>query len=337
MMALGVLSFLLLMLKLKPSHKLLVFVAGFIAINAFITFAAFRYLPYDKNKRYRLETEFRQLDDTLDFLFIGNSHVNRGFEPDSIPNAWVFHGPTETAPYFYYRLRKVVQDMPQAARYYVFPGEAGLVAFNPQPLIFLGDYWKDYFDFFELARHTDQPFYYYGMGAKLKLFPYHQFPAAMMFLYDLQQERKQYKKYLKDTWADYDQFMRDTILNYMLDRHELIDALSTETGMAYLHKMLDLAKDENLQLIFVKWPLQSVYKEEAKRRNFFVPGIEHQVDSLLQHSPQVRVIDFENIYDGNDTLFMDPHHLSKIGKARFSALLRDTLSAIYEADFGVKP
>lgn len=337
MMAHGALLFLPRMHKFKPSHKLFLFVAGFIAINAFVTFAAFRYLPYDQNKRYRLEEEFTQLTDTLNFLFIGNSHVNRGLEPDSIPKSWSFHGPTETAPYFYYRMKRVVQEMPQAAHYYVFPGEAGLAAFNPQPLMFMGDFWKDYFDFTELAQHTNQPFFYYGMGLKLKLFPYHQFPAAIMFLSDLQRERRNYKKYLKDTWADYDQFMKDTILNYMLDRHELIDALSTETGLAYIHKMIDFAQEENVRLIFVKWPLQSVYIEEAKKRNFFTPKIEGTVDSLLKHSPQVRLIDFENAFDGNDTLFMDPHHLSKVGKARFSVMLRDTLSAIYEADFGVKP
>lgn len=333
----GVLLYLPPMHKWKPAHKLIVFTIGLLLINGVLAFAAFRYLPYDKNRRYKLDKEFAQIKDTLNYLFIGNSHVNRGLEPDSLPKAWAFHGPTETAPYFYYRLKSIVEDQPQAARYYIMPGELGVAAFNQQPLIYMGDYWKRYFDFWELAQVSETPFYYIGLEAKLRTVPYFQFPASLMFLRDLQAERRQYKKYLKDTWADYSATMKDTILNYMLDRHELIDAVSTEVGLAYLEKIKTLAAAHDLRIVFVKWPLHPLYRQGTVEQGLVAPEIERAVDSLLLSSPHIRLLNFERLYDDNDTLYMDPHHLSKVGKARFSVMLRDTLSAIYEADFGVKP
>lgn len=325
------------MRKVAPIYKLVIFLLGLIVINAVLSFLAFRYLPYDKNRRYSLDRDFAAVEDTLHYLFIGNSHVNRGLEPDSLPNTWAFHGPTETAPYFYYRLRSIVEDQPQAARYYLFPAELGVAAFNPQPLLYMGDYWKRYVNFFELAQVTDQPFFYAGIGAKLKVAPYYQFPASLFFLRDLQAERNHYKQFLQDRWVDYDQTLKDTILNYMLDRHELIDGVSSKVGLAYLQKIISLADQHQLRLIFIKWPLHPMYREGLAQRGLMAPQLEHAVDSLLLSSPHIRLLDFEELYDGNDTLFMDPHHLSKTGKARFSQLLRDTLAQIYTADFGVKP
>lgn len=331
----GELMLLLPMQTLRPVYKFILFLAGLLVINAFLSWAAFRYLPYAKNRRYKRDAQFARIDDTLDFIFIGNSHLNRGLEPDSIPRSWAFHGPTETAPYFYYRLKTILEERPQAARFYVFPAELGITAFNPQPLMFMGDYWKRYVDFIELAQYTPNPSFYYGIALKLKVAPYYQLPAALMFLYDLQKERKQYKKYLKDTWADYDQQMKDTILQYMLDRHTLFGEESNAIGWQYVQKMVQLAQSKDVNLIFVKWPLHPLYEEGVRAHNIVSDTMNAKVEHLLQQAENVWLLDFQDRFDGNDTLFYDPHHLSKVGKLRFTKLLRDTLLAIKAKEFPI--
>lgn len=321
----------------SPFRKLALFAAGAIVLNIFLTVFAFRILPYDQNRRYKLDADYALLTDTLDYLFIGHSHVNRGIERDSFPNSFMFHGPTETAPYFYYRLKHILET-PDAAKadYYVLPGELGLGAFNPQPLMFMGDYWKRYVDFSELARHSETPFYYIGIGLRLKVVPYYQFPSALLFLYDLRKERQHYRQYLRDTWADYDQVMKDTILSFILNRHELIEAATSHTGKIYVDKIRELSIANEAKMIFVKFPLHASYVDAVISRGFAAEKDLQVIDSILLASPNIRIIDFQDYYKGNDTMFMDPHHLSKYGKADFTLVLRDTLHAIREKDRALK-
>ena len=309
-------------------RKVIVFLGVLLLLHAGFYLLFYKLLPVQQNKRYRLDTTFGNLQDTVDFLFIGNSHVNRGVETDSIPRSFKFHGPTETAPYFYYRMKYILEHEPGKVKAFVIPAELGLAAFNPQPILFMGDYWKRYIDFSELASYSDRPMYYQGIGWKLKWVPYYQFPAALLFGYDLQQERNQYKQYLKESWDQYDSVMRDTILQYMLSRHELIDALTTETGLHYVQKLSELSTLYQVPIFAVKWPLTPVYRQGVAELGFIGVRDAAIIDSLLSAGPYVRILDFETLYDGQDSLFFDPHHLSKQGKAAFSVLLRDTLGVL---------
>ncbi len=328
--------------KLKnPYIRIAIFAGIFLLFHFTIRSVFFRYVQYQANLRYRVDKMFEAKADTLDHLFIGSSRTNKDIEPDSFRNGFKFFGPTETAPYHYYRAKYLLEHHPFPIRQIIFPAEYGVLAFNSQPLQYLGLYWKKYIDFNELGFHTDHPFYFIGLGVKIALFPYYQHPAGLLVLQDLRKNKVVWRYFQKPSWKDYSPLEQNMIMAYVLARHFTFGSLAGKTGIDYFKKMNELnSLRKNVQYVFLKYPLRKEYYQNIESIDSKAARYNRWIDSVVSENPDARLLDCMKLYDDRPDLFLDPHHLNKKGRAEFSAWLNDTLSTLlkeFESARGIDP
>ncbi len=312
----------------NPYLRIALFAGIFLLIHLGILGVFYNYVQYQANLRYRVDKMFKAEADTLSHLFIGSSRTNKAIETDSFHQAFKFFGPTETAPYHYYRAKYLLEHHPWPIRQIIFPAEYGVLAFNSQPLQYLGLYWKRYINFAELGMHTAHPFYYMGLGVKISVFPYYQHPAGLLVLRDLRKNKVIWRYFQRPSWKDYSPLEQNMIMAFVLARHFTFGSLVSPTGIDYFEMMTRLSNPDKVQLVFLKYPLRKEYYENIERVDPRAARYNRWIDSLVETTPGAVLLDCMKMYDDRPELFLDPHHLNKAGKAEFSGWLSDTLESL---------
>ncbi|MGI9592123.1 MAG: hypothetical protein ACR2P8_12195 [Myxococcota bacterium] len=114
--------------------------------------------------------------------------------------------------------------------------------------------------------------------------------------------------------------VRDRILRHF--PHPVFD----EVAGAYFRKTLELARDEGVSLIVVRFPETTEYFQAS--RDFIQRArVEERLATILADHPEVTVVDARLDYAAKPDLFMDPDHLSGRGARRFTRRLRAVVEA----------
>lgn len=279
------------------------------------------------NKQFR-QDEALATRDSIPFLFIGSSRLNKDINEKLIPGAFKYSGATETAPYHYYRLKYALEENGENIEFIILPAEIGVMAFNDLPILYLGSYWRKHMNFWEFARHSAHPDHYIGIGLKIELIPFYQLPNAALFLYDVMRQRNAWKAYQKESWDRYTLYEQFLLLNYIIGRHLSYEKLVTPSGKYYFRKMLELARQSGKPVIFIKYPLSHDYYEAITGLEPDVVAANRLTDSLIRSTKNTYLLDYTHLYDKHDELFLDIHHLNKKGRADFTLRIRDTLQAL---------
>lgn len=310
--------------------KLFLFIGGFIVINLIFSFAFFRYSDYNKNKRYRHELKFNESRQDIDYLFLGYSRTNRAINTSLIPGSAKFIGGGETTPYIYYRLKYILESSDKNIKCLVLPGELNFAGFLPNQLYVNAIYWQKYFNFLDFAKNSDDFFEYIQIAIKIKLFPYNQYPFAKMTAFDNRADRDTIPKTekVKYFFSDLDPAKRKEITDILIKKHSAKQELATETGVYYLQKLIDLAEEYEIPIVFLKYPLTRYYYETMLDKTMGMGYSEQDLDSIISVNRQNVQIDFVNLYQDKLDYFYDPHHLNVDGMTEFSNLINDTLQQL---------
>ncbi len=107
-----------------------------------------------------------------------------------------------------------------------------------------------------------------------------------------------------------------------LDTQFKISAYSPKIFKSF-NRILEMAKQNGVEIILLKFPLSKSYYEAKKTKEF-----ENPLTKEFIVNKKLKVLNFQDIYLNHDEYFKDPDHLSIEGAKIFSKVLVDTLVKI---------
>ena len=86
-----------------------------------------------------------------------------------------------------------------------------------------------------------------------------------------------------------------------------------------LEDIIALCRENNIELIGLKFPLTNDYLDVIDDKSFYA-------DSIFR-SNNIKIHDFKYLFSGNDSVFSNQDHLNKDGGRKFAKILKDTLKS----------
>ncbi len=118
---------------------------------------------------------------------------------------------------------------------------------------------------------------------------------------------------------------RDKFLHHFSDNPKLFQNKSVD----YFLKILKLAKEKNISIIFIKYPLTREYDRELKEHNISRKKYyEHLFNIINKTGINYKVLDYYSLFFDKDGYFDDADHLNYIGAANLSVRIREDLNAL---------
>ena len=106
--------------------------------------------------------------------------------------------------------------------------------------------------------------------------------------------------------------------------YELFDPQFTE----YFFEVISLATSNDIDIVFIQYPLSSYYEDELLRNRFdrdsFYNFIYSEANTVVPNP--YRVLNYYNLYFDKPSYFQDTHHLNHIGEADFTLRVKEDLS-----------
>lgn len=327
----------------SPAKKLILFVAGLIAINAAISYLFLHHTQYREGKLFRADRQFEHSSDTIRYLFMGHSRVNRAINTGYIPGSYKLYGGGETNPYIYYRLKYILEKDDKRIETLIIPGEIGTHLYSPVMLMKDGIYWDQYLDWWEFSFQTDQPFRYLSIGIKMKLAPYAQYWRTILKLNEkrlmnsvpepfhgavfVDPERKlrlEYREKMITRFSEFSPGYQDSIVHFFIDRFAAEGVLAHETNLFYLQKIKALTEKHAIDLVFLKYPLGGPFIDAFRAKMSDPVYTEPMLDSIMD-AGYGEVLDLSDIYRDSLHLYFDGHHMNLQGQRNFSIYLNRVL------------
>lgn len=95
-----------------------------------------------------------------------------------------------------------------------------------------------------------------------------------------------------------------------------------ESMWAAFNKILRTCKNKNIKIIGVRYPVTKVYHNQTPKK--FI----NEVNSRIQNSDLYKVLDFSELYWGQEKYFANQDHLNKKGRENFTPTFLKKLSSI---------
>lgn len=296
----------------------LVLIELIIIINSF-----YIHFIFNKKMLYRQEAEYdvfvKDSDKTLDFAFIGDSHTANAINPEYINRSWVFAFLSD-GNYLtnYYRFKKVVDYDNVSIDYAVF--EIDMHSFSEAMLS------GDYFSALNLRSK------YMPLSEIRKIRDDHSFVKILFEIYlpvigQGSEFKYLYLKELSNLYRGHNTVNGDLTkqpdIDFQLANQYRIHFKNFKRidnrSMEYFLKSINLAKEHNISIIFIKYPVARELNEyyenmNVTRENYYS---EILMEINLTIGDDYTLLDYHDYY--NDTsYFYDPGHLNIEGSEMFS-------------------
>jgi hypothetical protein len=98
----------------------------------------------------------------------------------------------------------------------------------------------------------------------------------------------------------------------------------------YLAETLQLAKEKNLRVIFIRYPVTDEYRMALRNGNITTEGYYYALNSTIAQvlGSNYTVLDYSTYLAGKDSYFRDPGHLNYYGATEFSKQLNADLASL---------
>ncbi len=104
----------------------------------------------------------------------------------------------------------------------------------------------------------------------------------------------------------------------------------------YFNKTIELAKQENLTIIFIQYPVTKDYEEYAASHNISKENYYRTLFKLINSSVKdYYVLDYSQIYFNKTYYFADPNHLSIAGSEEFSKKVNEDLKKLFPKNINI--
>lgn len=309
--------------------NLLAFAAVFFAVNALVNSAYTRWsrqtVEYEISRR-----QFEAMQEQVSVVFIGDSHVLSGVNPVLIEGSYNFGFDGENTIEEYYKYK-----------YYLERGWKPEVAVIQIDLHTLSSFkserfrdpafWKQYVDYLEvgLFKGRLQSF------LKLRLMGEFAYMGELEYVLDLLLDPKQPKKFVsgfeggrKGNFSVHNdskkQELAATRASNHFEGHQPLDP----DLLAYFLRMVDLLETHGVKVVLVRYPVTEWYGEESKQYVSVKDFYRTIEDGLTKNDSMFIMLDYHDLFWGQDELFLDSDHLNATGAEQISIRIKEDLDRL---------
>ncbi len=293
------------------------------------------YIKYVQNKKliYRTESTYQEYiqdlnNDEISFLFLGDSHTKCDFNPAFVNNSFNFANDGENYIETFYRLQKILYkdkikvdnivleiDLHSFSEWFRTKDKP----FNEVPL------YSEYLPLVKIARLREDSLidivskrYFPFIGSGKDFIEILLNPTITPIYKGWKNNTGNFNLQDKDKTA-YNQFL----LHFGSSNSSLID----NTSFKYFTKILKLAQQEKIKVIFIKYPIskeyESVIQKEGICKEEYYRKIFQGVNKILKG--EYILLDYSSIFFNNSRYFADSDHLNYIGAERLSKIISTDL------------
>jgi len=311
------------MKKTRTILKTAVFLAILVAIHAGLREAYYVYItPHDA---FLLrQKEFSEHPGPYDVVLFGDSHAMMGVRAQLLGNAANMSQLGEGYVIRYYKLRYNLRRNPGKITTLILPVD--LHSFSPA--------WGERFNLVSSSRYVNYADYmrHNGVSARAlknfihyRLFPYADFTSEIYKRLPGQQDETRRERMQRLVRSLAETGVSEHQVQWLMRTHygEQRQWLS-ERHLRYFNRIKDLCQENDICVIFVRFPVSGHYFEAASE---VVPveGFDRFTQQLLDDWPGAMLLDYRDLYFDRDDYFSDLNHLNADGSAAFTQRLRDDL------------
>lgn len=302
--------------------KAIVFLLAAVGIHCLL-YLGFMAWVERHSQLFKDERAIMQSDRAYDYLFLGNSHVARGIDTSLIGGAFNYGFYGENIGRSYYKLESLLRHSPKGRfKYVVMPAEMGVHTAFMYRFNKYNYYYNRLIDEREwLSISRD---YAYQANYWLDcVFVYSHFKEVLTT-----RDKKKEKGYMAiDQRSDAENAKSGYIEARTLIEDNRIETIYDPVLMEYVKKAIELCRQNDIKVIFVKYPLSGYFLSAARQ----IVG-----DTSLEGSPLEQVIDangiitldYESVFASCGEYFLDSHHLNRAGGEALSILVAHDLAIL---------
>ncbi|MFC2155581.1 hypothetical protein ACFLRB_03700 [Acidobacteriota bacterium] len=275
-----------------------------------------------------IDREFHKVEKKIEILAMGDSHVATGIDPRVFQHAFNFSLYGENYIYNYYKLKYILKRNPQI-KTIILPVD--IHSFSSwRADRFLHDfYWIKYVDYLQVGYDKGEVLRFVGKYIKGKWFPYIGEYETAFGLPQLDERKRQVAlpEIIRGFVVKRETFeknrkkrTRQRVRLHYQNHHYVDDVVAR-----YFEKILKLCAFYKKNLVLVKFPVTEIYFRYASDQ-VPVEELYDRAKRLIKTYPNVRLLDYQNLFFENDApYFDDPDHLNRHGAKILSQKIRRDL------------
>jgi hypothetical protein len=281
----------------------------------------------------RTQAQYDAVRGGVHTLILGSSHAKWGIAADALEDAFNLSLGGQTAPESYYVLRSELADPTVDLHTVILPADS--VTFSDwQSGVFGYRHWyAPRVDYAAIGRRRGRPLLYAANGFLGEWAPYAgQRRQILSYLntgispqlaahIGLAMNRGSFSS--SDSWAKEPAEKRRATADERARLHFPEPGFDEVAG-EYLRRTLELAREEGLRVLLVRFPLSMEYLL-ASRPFMESADVDAHLEEILADHPEVQVLDARLDYAGLPRLFVDPDHLNQRGARLLTRRVRRIL------------
>ncbi len=271
---------------------------------------------------FQSDKSFETAPKNFDYLIGGHSRLNRAIDTELLPHSVKATTHGESFIETYYKLKYILSHTDKKFKTLILPFESG--TFKPNDFR-RSIYWIKYVNFFEVGFRKGELGKYISVYLQAKFFPflpYYKKKIMGLFYHkktglEIDKTNGRFSDLSKEKQQ---QFIQEDV-DY-LNKVGIIDP----TTKHYVHKIISLTQEHDIQLIYIKTPLTQNYTKALSGLDKSGILTHKKLEKFVQQFDHVTVINMESVFFDRDSLFSDHHHLNVEGRRVFTNLLLKKLN-----------
>jgi hypothetical protein len=306
---------------------IVIFLTLFILINLYYIYEV------QSNKIiYKQEAEWQKYrqnlsNNTLEYAFFGDSHAAIGFNPTYVNNSFNFASTGEDYVETYYKINKLINHEQIKINYFVLEIDPHTFSdgMREKERLFQEPwYFKQFISLQEISTLKNEFI--------LKTFFKANYPVIgkgseiIKYIF-LKPEITQVKMGWINKTGNFSEQNRTkvTYLTYTKEFSKNPNLLEN-TSFEHFKRILRIANENNITIIFIKYPLPRDYDSALKENNISIEEHYNKLFSEIEkENKNYQVLDYYNIFIDDIELFSDADHVNYIGSDILSQKIREDL------------
>jgi len=302
--------------KIKFIKRMIVFLVVFVLLTIL-----FNTLYFEKVLKHtwthRAEEQFMEnLEDRSEIIFLGDSHTQLGVDPTYINKSFNYASSGEMYEMTYFKLKGLLENGIRP-RIIVLPIDFNSFAVRRDTRFKKEWYWRKYIDYLSLTfvdkditllgKWVDSFIWFKGKGVELLTF-----------------KPRKISKLILGHFVHTGNLAKDNnkSLQYTGDKKQsdiLKDDAISRRMYTYYEKTIKLANKEGIIVVLVKYPITERYYYNTINREIGNSSLFYsEILDTTRNMSNIYVLDYQQTYSTNFSMFKDHHHLNHNGSKIFS-------------------
>lgn len=282
---------------------------------------------FNEKNIYRNYEQFLQTDKSdLEIIFFGDSHPAMDINPEYIDNSFNFAVPSETYEQTFIKVKWIIENYPNIDIFVIPYDYHSFSSYRSNPY-YDKKHWLNFVsvkDLSELSNSSQLEIMVYkylpitGKGTEILSYVENKENKTELYL-GWQKETKKFIDNENMTKSASDRVDMQLVGNPNIKDKKLFDSFI---------KINNLLEKNNKKIILIKYPLTEEYLFAVKKKGLNKNSFYQEEKYLLEKFEELYILDYQDYFSENKTIFSDQDHLNDKGAKIFSKKINDNLKKL---------